>query len=110
MTYADKLKRVMAKLDSDGADSEEEWATNILRSIGITPEHPNGEIQKSFLLEFTTYTNIGDGEHEHVKETRLIEANTVEEAITKLKSTWAETRQCSCVLDDNEHPIRNLSI
>jgi len=40
MTYADKLKRVMAKLDSDGADSEEEWATNILRSIGITPEHP----------------------------------------------------------------------
>lgn len=45
MTYAEKLKRVIARLDSDGADSEEEWAANILRSIGITPETPNGEEQ-----------------------------------------------------------------
>ena len=37
-TYEDILKAVVSKLDSDGADSEEEWAGNILRSIGITPE------------------------------------------------------------------------
>jgi hypothetical protein len=42
MTYTEKLERVMARLDSDGADSEQEWAENILRSIGITPETPDG--------------------------------------------------------------------
>lgn len=42
MTYEEKVQRVIAKLDSDGADSEREWAENILRSIGITPETPNG--------------------------------------------------------------------
>ena len=42
MTYEEKLQQVIARLDSDGADSEEEWAANILRSIGITPENPDG--------------------------------------------------------------------
>ncbi len=32
----------MAQLDSDGADSEAEWAANILKAIGITPENPDG--------------------------------------------------------------------
>ena len=32
----------MAGLDSDGADSEAEWAARILASIGITPETPDG--------------------------------------------------------------------
>ena len=32
----------MAGLDSDGADNESEWAANILKSIGITPENPDG--------------------------------------------------------------------
>ena len=32
------IERVTAKLDSDGADSEVEWAASILRSLGITPE------------------------------------------------------------------------
>ena len=42
MTYQEKLERVMARIDADGADSEQEWAENILRSIGITPENPDG--------------------------------------------------------------------
>lgn len=42
MTYQDKVAAVMGGLDSDGADSEEEWAKNILRRIGITKENPNG--------------------------------------------------------------------
>jgi hypothetical protein len=42
MTYNQKLRKVMAGLDSDGADSEAEWAANILKSIGITPETPDG--------------------------------------------------------------------
>jgi hypothetical protein len=42
MTYEAKVNAVISKLDSDGADSEREWAENILRSIGITPETPNG--------------------------------------------------------------------
>ena len=41
-TYQEKLQAVVAKLDSDGADSEEEWAANILRALGITPENPDG--------------------------------------------------------------------
>lgn len=32
----------MAALDSDAADSEAEWAANILKAIGITPETPDG--------------------------------------------------------------------
>ena len=32
----------MGGLDSDGADSEAEWAARILASIGITPETPDG--------------------------------------------------------------------
>ena len=42
MTYDQKLKKVMARLDSDGADSEEEWAIGILKAIGITRETPDG--------------------------------------------------------------------
>jgi hypothetical protein len=42
MTYNEKLRKVMAKLDSDAADSEVEWAANILKAIGITPENPDG--------------------------------------------------------------------
>jgi hypothetical protein len=42
MTYEAKVSAVISKLDSDGADSEREWAENILRSIGITPETPDG--------------------------------------------------------------------
>lgn len=38
MTYQEKLKAVMSRLDSAGADSEEEWAANILKAIGIVPE------------------------------------------------------------------------
>lgn len=36
LTYEQMLERVIARLDSDGADSEREWAMNILASIGIT--------------------------------------------------------------------------
>jgi hypothetical protein len=44
MTYQEKLRAVVAKLDSDGADSEEEWAASILKAIGInTPDNPTGQ-------------------------------------------------------------------
>lgn len=42
MTYEDKIAAVIGGLDSDGADSEEEWAINILSRIGITKENPYG--------------------------------------------------------------------
>ena len=42
MTYNQKLRKVIAGLDSDGADSEAEWAARILASIGITPDRPDG--------------------------------------------------------------------
>jgi hypothetical protein len=42
MTYEAKVQAVISKLDSDGADSEREWAENILRSIGITEQTPDG--------------------------------------------------------------------
>jgi hypothetical protein len=38
MTYEEKVAAVISKLDSDGADTEREWAENILRAIGITPD------------------------------------------------------------------------
>lgn len=44
MTYEQKVQTVISKLDSDGADSEREWAENILRSLGITEQTPNGTV------------------------------------------------------------------
>jgi hypothetical protein len=38
MTYEEKIQAVIRNLDSGGADTYEEWAKNILRSIGITEE------------------------------------------------------------------------
>ncbi len=49
-TYQEKLRAVVEGLDSDGADSEVEWAVNILRSIGITPETPNGIMPEPVVL------------------------------------------------------------
>lgn len=34
MTYEEKVRRVVAKLEDSGYDTEEEWAKSILRSIG----------------------------------------------------------------------------
>lgn len=43
MTYNQKLRKIMATMDDwDAADSEAEWAANILKAIGITPETPDG--------------------------------------------------------------------
>lgn len=42
MTYDQKLRKIIAELDSDGADSEAEWAARMLASIGITPDNPDG--------------------------------------------------------------------
>jgi|ERR1035441_4420627 hypothetical protein len=42
MTYQEKVKRVVDKLNDSGYDSEQEWAESILRAVGITEKFPNG--------------------------------------------------------------------
>lgn len=42
MTYEQKLRKVIGRLNSDDVNSDAEWAIKMLESIGITPDNPDG--------------------------------------------------------------------
>ena len=71
MTYDQKLRKVIAHLDSDGADSEAEWAANILKAIGITRETPDG-VESNHMSEPYTRGDMNAGLPEAVKPMVMI--------------------------------------
>ena len=69
MTYQQKLRKVMDLLDDPevtiGDDYNTEWAINILKSISITPENPNGIApQPATTAEPTLHTEVSAAKNE----------------------------------------------